>query len=155
MKKIKFNYILIGILSVFSFIVLLSLGKDAFGRYMFLGIGLVFLFGGMIIIWEKKYNSMFQNIMLSIVLFAFSSIFIYGSFSFGGFGNKSDNGGFTIEEYEVMLDVKLDNTVYVTENITVDFYQDGHHGIYRFIPEWLEYTGKDGNTIKRKSKICS
>lgn len=61
--------------------------------------------------------------------------------------------GFTIESYNVTLDVKENNKVYVNELIMVDWYEGGHHGIYRFIPEWLEYTGKDGKTIKRKSKI--
>ncbi len=63
--------------------------------------------------------------------------------------------GFTIEEYEVILDVGIDNKVEVTENIKVNFYESGHHGIYKFTPEWLEYTGKDGKTIKRKSEVLN
>ncbi len=61
--------------------------------------------------------------------------------------------GFTIEGYEVVLDVGLDNKVQVTENIDIYFYESGHHGIYKFIPYWLEYTSKDGKTIKRKANI--
>ena len=61
--------------------------------------------------------------------------------------------GFTIEGYEVILDVGIDNKVNVTENIDINFYESYHHGIYKFTPYWLEYTGKDNKTIKRKSKI--
>ena len=63
--------------------------------------------------------------------------------------------GFTIEGYEVILDVGIDNKVEVTENIDINFYESGHHGIYKFTPLWLEYTGKDNKTIKRKSNIVN
>ena len=61
--------------------------------------------------------------------------------------------GFTIEAFYVTLDVKEDNKVDVTEKIMINWYETGHHGIYAFVPEWLEYTGQDGKTIKRKSKV--
>ncbi len=61
--------------------------------------------------------------------------------------------GFTIEEYQVVLDVQQDNKVDVCENITVNWDEEHHHGIVRFIPQWLEYTGKDEKRIKRKSKV--
>lgn len=63
--------------------------------------------------------------------------------------------GFTIEAYDVVLDVKEDNKVFVEEYITVDWDESYHHGIYKFTPQWLEYTGKDGKTIKRKSKVTN
>ena len=63
--------------------------------------------------------------------------------------------GFTIEGYEVILDVGIDNKVDVTENIDINFYESGHHGIYKFTPRWLEYTNKDKKTIKRKSLLSS
>ena len=63
--------------------------------------------------------------------------------------------GFTIEGYEVILDVGLDNKIDVTENIDVNFYESGHHGIYKFTPTWLEYTGNDNKTIKRKSNVIN
>ena len=63
--------------------------------------------------------------------------------------------GFTIEAYDVTLDVGLDNKIGVTETITVYFTTCDKHGIYKFTPYWLEYTGKDGNTIKRKSIISN
>lgn len=61
--------------------------------------------------------------------------------------------GFTIEGYEVVLDVGVDNKIDVTENIDINFYESGHHGIYKFTPRWLEYTSRDNKTIKRKSKV--
>ncbi len=61
--------------------------------------------------------------------------------------------GFTIEKYNVVLDVQEDNKVDVTENITVNFTSEYKHGIYKYTPEWLEYEGKDGKVIKRKSKV--
>lgn len=63
--------------------------------------------------------------------------------------------GFTIEGYEVVLDVGVDNKVNVTENIDINFYESGHHGIYKFTPRWLEYTGKNNKTIKRKSIVSN
>ena len=73
------------------------------------------------------------------------------------FGDDTENvrlaDGFNISSYNVVLDVKENNVVDVTENITVDFTYSNKHGIYKFTPEWLEYTGKDGNTIKRKSLV--
>lgn len=61
--------------------------------------------------------------------------------------------GFTIVDYQVILEVKQDNKINVKENIMVDWNEKYHHGIVRFIPRWLEYTGKDGKTIKRKSNV--
>ena len=63
--------------------------------------------------------------------------------------------GFTIEKYNVVLDVNEDNKVDVTENLTVNFTSPYKHGIYKFTPEWLEYTGLDNKTIKRKSKVLN
>ena len=61
--------------------------------------------------------------------------------------------GFTIEGYEVILDVGVYNEVNVTENIDINFYESGHHGIYKFTPRWLEYTNKDNKTVKRRSIV--
>ena len=61
--------------------------------------------------------------------------------------------GFTIEGFNIYLDVHENNIVDVKEEIAINFYEQGHHGIYRFVPEWLEYTAKDGNTVSRKSTI--
>ena len=75
-------------------------------------------------------------------------------------GNKISNkkieiaDGFIIKKYNVILDVKENNTIDVTENITVNF-RELKHGILKKTPLWLEYTGKDGKTIKRKSKVLN
>lgn len=69
------------------------------------------------------------------------------------FNEEAD--GFTIERYDVSLNVSKDNKVDVVETIDVNFYESGHHGIYKFIPTWLKYTGKDGDTISRESKISN
>lgn len=63
--------------------------------------------------------------------------------------------GFTISAYNIILDVKEDNKIDVTENITVNWESSYHHGIYKFTPEWLQYTDKNGNTIKRKSIVSN
>lgn len=63
--------------------------------------------------------------------------------------------GFTIEAYDVTLDVGLDNKINVTEKITTNFTSCNKHGIYKFTPLWLQYTGKDGKTIKRKSNVLN
>lgn len=74
---------------------------------------------------------------------------------------ESDNNvtnladGFTIEAYDVTLDVGLDNKINVIETITTNFTDCNKHGIYKFTPLWLEYTGKDGQKIKRKATISN
>lgn len=82
---------------------------------------------------------------------------IFGSIS-SLFDNNDDMNmhladGFDISAYNVVLDVNEDNTIEVTENLTVRFTSTYKHGIYKFTPQWLEYTGKDGKTIKRKSIV--
>ena len=69
------------------------------------------------------------------------------------YNTKAD--GFTIESYNVVLDVKEDNKIDVTENITVNFTNAYKHGIYKFTPTWLKYTGKNGKTIRRYSEISN
>ena len=71
----------------------------------------------------------------------------------GNYVAKAD--GFTIEDYEVDLNVNKNGKVEVVEKIGVDFYETGHHGIYKYIPYWLEYTSLDGKTISRKSNISN
>lgn len=77
----------------------------------------------------------------------------------GLFNNSDENislaDGFTIEKYHVDLDVKEDNKIDVTENITINFTSEYKHGIFKFTPFWSQYTGKDGKTIKRKANILN
>ena len=69
--------------------------------------------------------------------------------------SSSTADGFTIEEFKIIMDVNESNSIDVKEYITVNFYEKGHHGIYRFIPTWLEYTNKDGVTQSRKAKLSN
>ncbi len=75
------------------------------------------------------------------------------------FGDDTENiklaDGFTIEAYNVILDVNEDNKIDVTEEIVVNWNENYHHGIYKFTPRWLQYTGQDGNTIKRKANVLN
>lgn len=93
-----------------------------------------------------------RNIFFIIIVIIIVSGIIKGDFKTD---DKSSlmSSGFDIKSYNVILDVKEDNKVYVTENITVHFKYSNKHGIYKFTPQWLEYTGRDGKIIKRKSKV--
>ena len=100
---------------------------------------------------SKMFAFFFFGSIITIVLCSF--IFILDSIM-----NEADNetslaDGFTIEKYNVVLDVREDNKVDVTENITINFTNGYKHGIFKFTPLWLKYTGKDGNTIRRKASI--
>ena len=101
------------------------------------------------------------NIFLYIggFLILIFGIFALASF-YGQYFMKEDNSktvadGFTIKSYDVILDVDKDDVINVSENVTVHFYESGHHGIYRFIPEYLKYTDKTGKTKSRKALISS
>lgn len=108
-----------------------------------------------------KKTSIYKSLVwkIAIAIFAFE-LFIH-AFSFLGWiitdimktKTIKQADGFTISSYNVILDVKEDNQVFVTEEITVDWEEEGHHGIFKFTPEWLKYTGKNGKTISRKSKV--
>ena len=96
-------------------------------------------------------NKLFKGIkifFISIFALAFFMAFFIDDTS-----EEAKADGFTIDSYKVILDVKEDNKVDVTEEITVNWLNTNHHGIYKFTPQWLEYTGKDGKTIKRKSIV--
>ena len=92
-----------------------------------------------------------QVIVFCIILFFFFYIILYASNSSGNTVSIAD--GYTISAYDVKLDVQEDLKVNVTEKITINWYNTNHHGIYKFTPEWYEYTSKDNKTIKRKSII--
>ena len=48
-------------------------------------------------------------------------------------GAKADAGGYTITNYDIKIDVKENNVLYVNERIDVYFDYE-RHGIYRIIP---------------------
>ena len=68
-------------------------------------------------------------------------------------GESSPANGFVIDSYKVILDVGEDESIQVTENIGIQFTEEGHHGIYHFVPEWLEYTNKENVTTSRKANL--
>ena len=102
----------------------------------------------------KIYIIFFVSSFIWLPILASLSVGIFSSSSSGS-SSSSVADGFTIEGYEVILDVGVDNKIRVTENIDINFYEYGHHGIYKFTPTWLEYTGSDNKTIKRKSNIIN
>ena len=65
-----------------------------------------------------------------------------------GFTASADNGlqNMTTDEYRVEIFVGADNTLEISEKISVDFLRE-KHGIYRYIPYILELN--DGESSKR------
>lgn len=109
---------------------------------------------------KSKYNRL-RSLSGIYLFFGFVTIFIFG---INILYNKASDlkaryltsaDGFTIEEYNVVMNVDTSNVVNVTEYLTVNFYESGHHGIYKFIPFWLKYTNKLGVTQSRESKISN
>lgn len=98
----------------------------------------------------KVFSGMFFGCAVFLVVIA-GALFagtIYAQSSKG-----TDADGFNINSFDVTLDVAEDGSVDVEELVGIHFYEYGHHGIYRFIPQWLKYTGKDGKTTSRKSVV--
>ena len=91
---------------------------------------------------------------ISFMLFIFLIIPIFLVLTDDGVDEvKAD--GFTIEKYDVLLDVKEDNKIDVTESITINFTSEYKHGIFKFTPLWSKYTPKNGKTIKRKAVLSN
>ena len=112
---------------------------------------------------KKKGSLGWLDAIFKLIWFGFLGFMIIGAI-FSGivsiFDDSDDENiyladGFDISAYNVVLDVNEDNTIEVTENLTVNFTSNYKHGIYKFTPQWLEYTGKDGETIKRKSTVTN
>jgi len=100
----------------------------------------------------KKWSTIFKILGIIVIIFFGFFIFLNNTDQLeNSIFKKSD--GFTIEEYKIIMDVNEANIVDVKEYITVNFYEENHHGIYRFIPSWLKYTNKDGITESRQAKI--
>ena len=109
---------------------------------------------------KSKYNKL-HNCSVIFLIFGFIAMAIFGVSVLINKVNRSTStssspaDGFTIEEYKIIMNVNESNSIDVKEYITVNFYESGHHGIYRFIPSWLEYTNKDGVTQSRESKLSN
>ncbi len=105
-----------------------------------------------------KISTIFLVILFGAFAISISVYFMYIPFKDNHVSSDEKQfiaDGFSFNGYEVILDVGIDNKINVTENISVNFSERGYHGIYKFTPTWLEYTGKDGKTIKRKSNIIN
>ena len=108
----------------------------------------------------SKYNK-FHNWSIILLSLGFISMAGFGASILINKANKSATvnsspaDGFTIEKFEMVMNVDESNSIDIKEFITVNFYEEGHHGIYRFIPSWLEYTNKDGITQSRQSKLSN
>ena len=59
---------------------------------------------------------------------------------------------FDIKKYDVNVDVGIDNTLKITEDITV-FFNESRHGIIRKIPYINEVKRLDGTRSKVRAKI--
>lgn len=94
-------------------------------------------------------------VILILIVVSFMALIIYRIVAPRIKSNNTTADGFTISSYNVVLDVKEDNKVEVTENINTNWYEPYHHGIYKFTPLWLEYTSKDGRIVKRKAIISN
>ena len=99
------------------------------------------------------------NYIFQSLLYIFIIGMVVMPFVFAIFPNllKSDKvekaDGFKISSYIVSLNVNEDNVVNVKENIAIDFTNGNKHGIYKYTPEWYEYTSSKGDFVKRKSII--
>lgn len=134
--------------------------RATIGIVMFISLFIYTIWSSSKVLSRGKYHKYyaFSRIFLtlgSFIAFLFG-IMILMNFSTQGSNITSSNAdGFTIEEYKVVLNIDDKNSIDVNEFITVNFYESGHHGIYRFIPQWLEYTGKDLKVLSRRGKISN
>lgn len=105
----------------------------------------------------EKYSKYRSISMIFIFLGSMITIWVAGNNIFGVIDSAfpSSGNGFTIEDYRIVMDIDESNSVNVKEYIMVNFYESGYHGIYKFIPSWLEYTNKDGIKQSRKATISN
>lgn len=109
---------------------------------------------------EKLKNSelvpIFRRLLIGYLIFlAIGTIICLISILFENTETIRLSDGFQIQSYQTILDVKENNKIDVTEIMKVNWQEENHTTIQEYIPEWNEYTGKDGKTIKKKSKISS
>ena len=109
---------------------------------------------------KSKYNKLYttSKVILTFGIVAnivFCGMLVYHIYRTSDLGNSSEADGFTIDNYNVALKVSETNTIEVTEKIGINFYETGHHGIYKFVPTWLKYTNKENITQSKKAIIES
>ena len=110
---------------------------------------------------KSKYSSLANKsgFLIAIAVILIAAVSLIGLYTATTRDGASDDSGgtvadgFTISSFRATLDVDEDYKVHVTEDIYIDFYESGHHGIYRFVPNWLKYTNKDGETQSRKANL--
>ena len=103
----------------------------------------------------RNIGNIFAYIITGIFLFIMIFPVIKSSIKYDESKEATPADGFVINKYTVKLDVKEDNKVDVEEDVTVNWTEYGHHGIYKFTPEWFKYTSKNGKTIRRKSELSN
>lgn len=106
---------------------------------------------------KTKYQS-YQTIGVFAIILCLISFVICMSLylhSSSEISNNSVADGFVINSMSLNIEVDENNVASVTQNVDVNFYESGHHGIYITIPKWLKYTNKDGETLSKKSKISN
>ena len=103
----------------------------------------------------RNIGNIFAYIITGIFLFIMVFPVIKSSLKITEKEEATPADGFVINKYTVKLDVKEDNKVDVEEDVTVNWTEYGHHGIYKFTPEWFKYTSKNGKTIRRKSELSN
>lgn len=96
------------------------------------------------------FSTLFSMLFIGMFVFPFVLAFVPNIFSSDKV-TRAD--GFKIDSYKVTLNVNENNIVNVEEDINIDFTNAYKHGIYKFTPEWLEYTSSKGDTVKRKSIV--
>ena len=126
------------------------------------GFVFMFLFVFLIVQYTKighiktKYSRLYRLSMLFLI-WGSIGVIIFSIFITNNSPNNSSSSkkadGFTIREFQIVMDVDESNSVNVQETINVHFYEGGHHGIYRSLPYWLKYTNKDGVTQSKKASI--
>ncbi len=93
-----------------------------------------------------------QKIIKKVIILLFA-IIVCLMLTNVSFAEENNENNFVIENFEVELNVREDNKVEVKEIIDVKFLKQDSHGIYRAIPIWDKYTGNDGKTIDKRTKI--
>ena len=80
---------------------------------------------------HERYKYLKRFFYIFIIIYIIIMIFNSIASSLGYNEETKVADGFEISSYNVILDVKEDNKINVTENITVDFTVSNKHGIYK------------------------
>ena len=107
----------------------------------------------------RRLNNISMYIMAISMIFLFAIIMIFST-NYVAISSADNNGetiadGFVIDNYQIKMEIGKNNIAKVEETIGVNFTEEGHHGIYRIIPQWLKYTNKEGQTKSRFNKVSN